>query len=139
MTKTNRFICGTVRECVTEIVRMINWDNMEIPDFDFCENCDLEGITLEDVEEAVANEISLGSGWYGAKNVSHIFDGKGNSIALLFGYYGGEGYEVVEIGYDEKSETNMIIDLICDAITNSTRGELRPDYDTVFELVEKGA
>lgn len=132
MIKTDRFLVGTVRECVTEIVNMINWNKISIPDFDFCEQ-PYDDITTETLRDAV-DGTELGDFWYGCRNVAFLFDGESENIVLLFGYYGGGGSVVVEINWDERKETDEIIKWICNAIEESTRGELDAESQTVFEI-----
>lgn len=132
MIKTKRFLIGTVRECVTEIVNMINWEKSRINNFDFC--CyPYDDITKEDINEA-DDGSDLGESWYGCKNVASAFNGEREGFSLLFGYYGTCFNELVNIIYDEKNETGMIINRICDAIYSVTLAGLTKDSDTIFEF-----
>lgn len=137
MIKTNNLIYGTVKECVTEIVNLINWDTMECPAFDFCASVNDE-ITFEKLKLVKSGIYSgLFSAWYGCRDVSRIFEGECETISLLFGCYGGGGGELVELMYEERYEIESIIKWICNAIDNSTRGELKESDMTLFEIVDE--
>lgn len=132
MVKNNKYICGTVKECVEEIWKMINWMEMRFPEFDFCGSCDIEELTEEELD-TVKSPSELGSSWSGCKE-NFDFDSKGDSINLIFGYYGGGWFRSMCIEYEERNEkeciVNDMINIICDV------ADLKPDWETVFELIK---
>lgn len=128
MIKTNKFIYGTIEECVNEIWKMIDFYDMEAPDFDFC------GDVREDITETGIKNAStaseLGNEWYGCK-VNRDFDPFKESINLIFGYYGGGYFDSICIWDEDEEFKDVIIRKICDAT------ELKPDWKTVFEIIKK--
>lgn len=128
--KVNNLIYGTVEECVREIVEMIDWNRMSIPNFDFCSS-PYGDITIEDLESA-SDGCDLGECWYGCKNVASEFNAERDCLMLLFGHWGGYGSAFAEFLYDER---HMIIQTICEMIHDVTFDELMPDDMTVFEIM----
>ena len=132
MVKNNKYICGTVKECVEEIWKMINWNEMRFPEFDFCGSYDIEELTEEELD-TVKSPSELGSSWSGCKE-NFDFDSKGYSINIIFGYYGGGWFRSMCIEYEERNEkeciVNDMINIICDV------ADLKPDWETVFELIK---
>ena len=130
MVKTERFIVGTVKECVDEIWKLIDWENMIFPDFDFC--IDPYDNTEEEIKNA-KDGCDLGESWYGCKG-NYDFDPRGISINVIFGYYGGGDFCSLCMYDDDEEYKEMIIQKMFD----TTNGELAPYSDTVIELIEKG-
>lgn len=132
MLKNEKFICGTVEECVNEIFKMIDWNKMEFPDFDFCSDGFFEDLTQEELDEA-ENITYLGTGCYGCKRNSD-FDSLRESIDLIFGYYGGGWFRSMCLDDDEYEDEykKEMISIICEG------ADLRPEWYTAFELIKKG-
>ena len=131
MIKTDRCIYGTVKECVTEIVNMIDWDNMKFPNFDFC--CAPYNLTYDNII-SVDDPCDLGENWFGCKDASYVFEGEHEAFNLLFGYWGGGSNELVNFSVEEKNETEMIIEVICMAILDVTDYLVEDDF-TLFDLI----
>lgn len=130
MVKTERFIVGTVKECINEIWKLIDWSTMTFPDFDFCID------PYEDAESNIENAedgCDLGEAWCGAKG-NYDFDPRGTSINVIFGYYGGGDFYSLCMYDDDEEYKEMIIQKMCD----TANGELTPYSDTVIELIREG-
>lgn len=122
----NDVIYGTVRECVKEVFRRIDFMNAKFPDFDFASWVE-EDITQEEIDNA-KDIINLGSSWFGCKDLgSQFFDS--DTISVMFGHYGGGGINAVEIIDDDSFEDFLR------ALIESTEDSLR-EYDyTIFEFI----
>lgn len=127
MIKYNNLIYGTVRECVEELWKLIDFNEWKFPDFDFAA-CASEGLTLKDLEK---HGWHCGESWYGCKELRSVFDS--DTFSLFFGYYGGGGVVSLEI-YKDAPECK---DDLIRAIRNSTNGELEEDDPTLFEIVSQ--
>ena len=127
MIKYKNFIYGTVRECVEELWKLIDFETWVFPDFDFAAWVD-EDLTLEDLEK---HGWHCGELWYGCKELGNVFNS--DTFSLFFGHYGGGGVASLEI-YEDAPECE---DDLIRAIRNSTNGELEEDVPTLFEIVSK--
>lgn len=126
MIKYENLIYGTVRECVEEVWKLIDFKAMDFPDFDFAAWVS-DYSTMGDLE---AHGSDYASSWYGVKDLGNEFDS--DTISLFFGHYGGGGVESMEIWGDSPEDKDLLIQKICD----STDGELAEDSPTLFELRE---
>ena len=127
MIKYNNLIYGTVRECVEELWKLIDFDNWVFPDFDFAAWVD-EDLTLEDLEKKGWN---CGESWYGCRELGNVFNS--DTFSLFLGHYGGGGIAGIEINDDDSDYKNDLIK----AIYISTAGELKENTSTLFEINDK--
>ena len=130
MLKAKRFLYGTVEECVEEIWKRIDFENMEFPEFDFCNDPYDDNITEDDLNNA-EDGTDLGDGWSGCK-VNNDFDSKYASFNLIFGYYGGGCFEALCICDGDENDDRVkreMVSKICDV------GDLEPDWNIVCEFV----
>lgn len=125
MIKYKNLIYGTVRECVEELWKLIDFENWVFPDFDFAAWAD-EDLTLEDLEK---HGWHCGESWYGCKELGSVFNS--DTLSLFFGHYGGGGVMAVEISDDNPDCKDDLIK----AIRVSTGGELGEDDPTLFEIL----
>ena len=126
MIKTDRYLYGTVEECVNEIWKRIDFDMMTMPSFDFCYNA------FDNTEEDVINAkdaSNLGDGWFGCK-ANYEFDPQHYSLNIIIGYYGGGAFYSVCIYEDSEESKKELIEGICNA------AELKPNWETVIEFVD---
>lgn len=125
MIKTERFLYGTVEECVREIVSRIDWDNGVFPEFDFCDE-PFDGLSEKEILEC---DISgnLGEGWFGCKDISHLFDA--DTFNLVFGWYSGGQLTVADL-WDKE---DAFLDIVT-AIRNCTNGNLGINGLTVIDF-----
>lgn len=118
-------IYGTLRECTDKLFKMIDFDNMQFPDFDFaavvseeCENAD------EAYEEA--------EGWFGVKDFGKNFDC--DTISIMCAHYGGGGIRSLELT-NEDDERESFMRMIGESTDEIGHGVLEPNDYTVFEIL----
>lgn len=128
MIKYNNLIYGTLNECVNEIWKMIDYDTLQFPNFDYAALVS-EDLTLEDLKRLGNN---AGSSWFGVKNMTNVFDS--DTISLFTGHYSGGGINSLEI--DEYSKPEDLIDMIIYS-TEDMSVEVKADEYVLFELVEE--
>ncbi len=126
MIKTEKYLYGTVEECVNEIWKRIDFDIMTMPSFDFC------GDPYENTEDDLINSkngLGLGERWYGCK-ANYDFDPQHYSLNIILGYYGGGDFYSVCICEDNEDAKRELIEKICDA------AGIEADWDTVIEFLD---
>ena len=118
---------GTLRECVDELWRRINFTEMKFPDFDFA----LAQYGETDFETAYENAEC----WFGVKDFGKKFDS--DTISVMIGHYGGGGVEAMEIS-GEEGEKEKLMKKISNAVEDILGGGISPDDDyVVFEIYEE--
>ena len=127
MIKTERYLYGTVVECVNEIWKRIDFDKMTMPSFDFC-GYPYEDNTEDDLKNA-EDGTDLGERWYGCK-ANYDFDPNHCSLNIILGYYGGGDFYSVCIYEDDEDAKRELIEKICDA------AGIEADLDTVVEFLD---
>lgn len=119
-------IYGTLRKCVDEVYKLINFDHLEMPTISYSAS------TMKNAKTAYEAYRSA-EGWFGIVNVRGTFDS--DAIVMLFGHFGGGGIESLELnGEDEEEEKELIIQKIGSSTDSCGYGVLAPDDITVFEL-----
>ena len=116
---------GTLKECVDEFYSLIDFVHCEMPRVDFAAIVDGEAKTAYEAYRTAES-------WFGFKCMSHEFDG--DTVALLFGHYGGGGVESLELTGNPEIDKEAIIDKIANSTDNCGLGQLKTDEYTVFEL-----
>ena len=117
---------GTLRECVDELWKHIDFENLEMPKVDFAASA------MENAKSAY-EAYHNSEGWFGFQDVGDKFDC--DKISLMFAHYGGGGIESLELtGEDEESEKEYLMQRIGSSTDACGYGVLEPDDMTVFEL-----
>lgn len=126
MIKTDRYLYGTVEECVNEIWKRIDFDMMTMPSFDFCGDPDKEDITEDDLNNA-KDGTDLGSSWCGCR-ANYDFDPQHYSLNIIIGYYGGGDFYSICVYEDDEEYKKELLEKICKA------ADLNPDWNTIIEF-----
>lgn len=129
-----KLIYGTLKECTDKLFKMIDFENMIFPDFDFASCVDEDAESPEDAYESAES-------WFGVKDLGKSFDT--DTISLMFAHYGGGGIESMELCYlkdyyDEEEPKKLFMQKIESSTSVAGIGELTPDDYTVFEILERG-
>ena len=121
-------IYGTLRECVDELWKMIDFKNGVFPDFDFaasvCEN-----------EDNACDAYDSGECWFGCKDIGKAFDC--DTISLMIAHYGGGGITSMELTGEYPDEKETLMRRIAEATDLCGCGVLEPYDFTVFEISKR--
>lgn len=133
MIKYKNLIYGTVRECVDELWKLIDFNHAIFPNFDFA--TPYEGLTLEDFKDS-DSPLDFGESWHGCKDLGLEFDA--DTISLLFGHYGGGGIQSLELfGDDEVKEKKWFMRCIASSVEEIGYSRMLPDDYILIEVKRK--
>ena len=130
----DRYIYGTLKECVDKLWERIDWENGKFPEFDYA------AIVSEDCK-TIKEAIKDAEAWFGCKDITKMF--QGDTFSLVFGYYAGGVAESMEFeawstDHHDDDEENKERMMAC--IGNSTDrngyGILEPNDYILFDTFE---
>jgi len=129
---TDKYIYGTLRECVDELWKRIDFVKMKFPIFSFA------AVVSDDITDP--DQFAWDAeAWFRCVDVTKMFQGDSyTGFSLIFGYYGGTVTECMELFMESSDDEKSLKETFMQRIGNSTDlygyGILAPDDYTVFEV-----
>lgn len=125
-----KVIYGTLRECVDELFKRIDFRKAKFPDFDFAAIIE-ENLYPSDFP---SSPTDAAESWFGCKDLGNVFNT--DTISLFIGHYTGGGIESMELrGEDIESEKETLMTRMGSATDDVGLGVLEPEDYTMFEFV----
>ena len=127
-----KVIYGTLRECVDEVFKRIDFEKTfpKFPDFDFAAIVE-EGLQPADFS---TDPTDNAESWFGCKDLGRVY--QTDTISLFIGHYTGGGIESMELrGEDPEREKETLMVRMGASTDNIGFGVLDPDDYTMFEFV----
>ena len=119
------YIYGTLKKCVDELWKRIDWEKKSCPAVDFAAVIDENCKTTEDARKDA-------EAWFGIKDVTKMFQSE--NIELIINYYGGGGLECIELIDDSEDTKLALMQRIGNATDMAGYGILNPEDTTLFEI-----
>ena len=123
------YIYGTLEHCVDELWKRIDWEKQKCPEVDFAAIVNQSSKSLKEARQDAC-------AWFGIKNVTEMFNGE--NIALIVNYYGGGGFECIELIDDSEDTKEALMSRIGNSTDMAGYGILDPEDVTLFEIKEEG-
>lgn len=125
--KNSVVVYGTLKECVNELWKEIDFKTHKFPRVDYAAN-------VWDSAENAQEAFDGAEGWFGFADTSNLFDC--DTFTLLFAHYGGGGVESMEMYYgaEEEDLKEMLMQRIGSSTDQCGYGVLEPNDYTVFEI-----
>lgn len=127
MITKGEYIYGTLKECVDELWKRIDWKNRKFPDFDYAAFVGEDERNIDEVRHQA-------DGWFGCKDVGNLYNA--DTFTLIFAHYSGGGVESMELWNDDDTDRKqMLIDRIGNSTDLCGYGILDPNDYTLFEII----
>lgn len=119
------YIYGTLKKCVDELWKRIDWEKKYCPEVNFVAIVDESSVSVEEAWKSA-------EAWFGIKDVTKMFQSE--NIELIINYYGGGGLECIELIDDSEDTKLALMQRIGNATDMAGYGILNPEDTTLFEM-----